>query len=301
MRVLTAFAVIALCMLSGSAAADTAQSALGFHVPTYRNPADVPTPSLRASDSAYDFGLIHGAFDDSEAPQSPKKKSYLPVLYSFLIPGAGEMVLGYPYRGAALMAAEVVAWSGYYYYRDQGLQGREDYEAYADAHWSRDRFIQQHAATEDMINNAGYTPPVTLEELDAYGRTTWAGWPPYHTYHAKAEEKQNYYENLGKYDWFISGWDDWDLATKPTDTANRTHYRGMRNESNDNLDTADPFIILSITARVFSLVETYFLIRSHNRAVESGAGATVDDRRFAFRARSTGPASGELSLEFRFK
>ena len=84
------------------------------------------------------------------------------------------------------------------------------------------------------------------------------------------------------------------------DTDLRTQYRAMRIESNDNFDTANKFIYLSIGVRVFSLVETYFLVRSHNKAVETGALDAPDGGRYAFTARSTGLRSGEFALEMRF-
>lgn len=243
----------------------------------------------------------HFAGSDAEVSTEVKKQSYLPVLYSLIIPGAGELTLGHKYRGAALVAAEVAAWAGFAHYHDKGLQGRTDYEAYADAHWDYDRWIEEHPATEEMIAG-GANPPITLDELDTYGRTTWGSkWPGYHTWHSKEKEKQNYYENIGKYDWFISGWEDWDLATKPMNTNLRTQYRAMRKSSNDDLDTADKFIYLSITARVYSLVETIFLVRSHNNASQAGAVGAHDSRRYAFKARSTGIASGEFALEIRFR
>jgi hypothetical protein len=286
---------------AGGTSAMQGADALPVHLAAFASPDQVPLklePTTRPSLMAA-WGSAEPEVDVS---QKREKRSYMPVLYSLLVPGTGEIALGYTYRGAALVALEVGAWTGYAYYHDQGIQERGDYEAFADAHWDYDRWIQNHPATQEMIAG-GATPPVSFEDFDLYGRTTWGSkWPGYHTYHPKATEKQNYYENLGKYDWFISGWDDWDPVGKPMFTDLRTQYRGMRIKSNDDLDTAEKFVFLSIATRVYSLLETFFLVRSYNKSVETAATENLyKERRYALSARSTGVASGEVALEIRFQ
>lgn len=325
MRMLTLVVCLILAAPAGVSVARAGESVgtaiVTPYTPAYASPdhigvrlqeAPAPVAGIARSGLALDavaLARANAALDAAASPK-PKKKSYLPVLYSLIVPGTGEIALGYPYRGVALVAMEALAWSGYYYYNQKGLDDREAYERFADQHWDFGRWIQQHPATYEMVTFAGYTAPVSFDEFDAYGRTLWSQtipapwWPGYHTWHPKSTEKQNYYENIGKYDWFISGWDDWDpdpnLSPRPMDTDLRTQYRGMRIESNDNLDTAEKFIFLSIGARVYSLIETYFLVRSYNDSVETGAAPDTESRRYAFTARSTGVTSGEFALEFRF-
>jgi len=231
-----------------------------------------------------------GTWDD-ENTSSGSKGRYLPVLYSLVIPGTGEIALGYPKRGIALIALEVTAWVGYAYYQDQGLDGRAEFEAFADAHWTEDRWIMNHPANESL-------PPSlrTFETLDSIGQYHWSGWPGYHSYAPKDDVKLNYYENLGKYDWFISGWEDWDRFTKPHDTALRDQYRALRLESNSDLDTADKFIYLSIVTRVFSLVETVILARRSGKS----DGSETGEKSVSFNTRSTGLTSGEVTFVYRF-
>ncbi len=229
---------------------------------------------------------------DDDNVSSGSKGTYLPVLYSLLIPGTGEIALGYPKRGIALIALEVTAWIGYAYYRDQGLDGRAEFEAFADAHWTEDRWINNHPALE------GEPVPKTFANLDSIGSDpSYSGWPGYHSYAPKDDVKLNYYENLGKYDWFISGWEDWDPASKPMNTELRDQYRALRLESNSDLDKADRFIYLSIATRVFYVVETVILARRNGKSAES---ETNEKRNYSFKTRSTGLASGEVAFVYRF-
>lgn len=238
-------------------------------------------------------------FSDEGATNSSSRRRYLPVVLSLLVPGTGEIAMGYYWRGAALVAAEITAWTGWVHYHDKGLDSRAEYERFADAHWNTDRWIERHAIWQDPVYQ-GEDP--TYDNLELYG-PEWEGWPPYHTWHSKEEEKQNYYENIGKYDWFISGWDDWNLegnydpATIPRETDNRTTYRSMRKKSNDELDKATGFIYLSVAARVISLVETLILTRQHADDAPAGDASSG----FSVRTRATGLASGEVALVYSFR
>jgi hypothetical protein len=216
-----------------------------------------------------------------------------PIVLSVLCPGAGEIYLGYYKRGIALAVAEVGAWSGYFYYHDKGLDERKDYENFADRNWDFDRWIAWHADA--------YPLDLTFAELDSIGRGKWTtggGWPPYHPFFPKETEKQNYYETIGKYDWFISGWSDYDPDTQPHDTDLRTQYRSMRKISNDDLKTANRFIYLSLAARAFSIVEIILLSRDRDTGWQNGDAGLGGGFDLTF--RPTGFIRSELALEYRF-
>lgn len=228
--------------------------------------------------------------DAASAPATTQ--SYWPLLYSTLVPGLGELTMGYEKRGIALMAAEAVAWAGYFKNHSDGMHEREAYEAYADAHWTESRWV---AEFPDL--NA-----TTVEEIEEYGQAQSGSgkWPGYIPYIPKDVDKQHYYENLGKYDWYISGWDDWkglvgsDYAKQ---TDNRTTYRSMRQQSNNSLDDADAFLWISFAARAFSIAETAIII--HGRRNDAGGGG--EGSPVSLRARPRGYTGGEVALEVRFK
>jgi hypothetical protein len=231
---------------------------------------------------------------------------YLPVLFSALMPGLGEIYLGYKWRGAVLVALEVTAWAGYFYYRNEGLDTRSAYESFADQHWGYQKWIDDH-----KDGGQGFT----LEELEEAGRAKAGSqdWPGYIPWVSKEEDKQHYYENIGKYDWYISGWRDWDpnFTDPGTDsgymenTPLRDEYRTMRKESNDQLDTSNKFIYLSIGTRVFSIVETLILAHrsggSNDDGQSAGVSSGVSRNQLNFRARPLGLTGAEIALEYNFK
>lgn len=220
-------------------------------------------PSLRIDGFT---GVAELSALSSDGSGSPRRRGYVPVILSLLVPGAGEIYMGYYKRGAALVAAEAVAWTGYAVYRDKGLDTRAKYEHYADEHWDINRWLSLHPSG----------PYATLDELETEGAS--GAWESnlrgnvstnffYMPFISRAQDKQHYYENIGKYNWFVSGWDDWDSSLQTDNsfietTANRQKYFSMRVESNDQLEKADRFTYLSIAARAFSLIETILLVRN---------------------------------------
>lgn len=233
------------------------------------------------------------ALDDADGAVAPSTQSYWPLLYSTLIPGLGELTMGYEKRGIALMAAEVVAWTGYYKNHNDGMQERTDYEHYADVHWAESRWIQNFP---NLCNN-----PQTVQDIEECGQASSGSgaWPGYIPYIPKSVDKQHYYENLGKYDWYISGWDDWDPNANPYahQTDNRTTYRAMRHDSNTSLDHADAFLWVSVAARAFSIAETAIIIHGKRNETAGGGGGGVP---ITLRARPRGNTGGEVALEVKF-
>ncbi|HKW14516.1 MAG TPA: hypothetical protein VJS69_08525 [Candidatus Krumholzibacteria bacterium] len=267
--------------------------------------ADSFSPSLEAYESstqaagsmAVPEAPVHfaGTFalDDADATAAPTAQSYWPLLYSTLIPGLGELTMGYEKRGIALMAAEVVAWTGYYKNHSDGMQERTDYEHYADLHWAESRWIDNFP---NLCNN-----PQTVQDIEECGQASSGSgaWPGYIPYIPKDVDKQHYYENLGKYDWYISGWDDWDPNANPYahQTDNRTTYRSMRRDSNQSLDHADNFLWLSVAARAFSIAETAIIIHGKRNDADGGGGGGTP---ISLRARPRGNSGGEVALEVKF-
>jgi len=235
---------------------------------------------------------------EPELSEAPAPQSYWPVLYSALVPGVGELTMGYEKRGIALIAVDLLAWTGYFVKHEEGLDERDEYEAFADQYWTERKFIDDHYLVYPQTGQ-------TLEYLEEQGQAVsgsggdwWTGYIPYVS---KEEDKQHYYENLGKYDWFVSGWSDYDPLVDPpvAESALREQYRAMRAESNDDLDQANSFIWVSLAARVFSIAETAIIV--HNRREEGAQSSAAFDSPVALRARPRGFDGGELALEIRFK
>jgi hypothetical protein len=236
------------------------------------------------------------SLSDEFAPgQTPGKQSWWPLLYSAIVPGTGELAMGYEKRGVFLMALEVAAWAGYFYNHEEGLNKRADYESFADENWDQQRWADLHFDVYPTFT--GFTP----EQMDSVGQVKSGNgaWPGYSPWVSKEEDRQHYYENIGKYDWYVSGWAGYDPDLPSMNTELRDSYRAMRKESNDQLDTANQFIYLSLATRVFSLIETSVLIVKARKAY--GQEHASLDNRWMFRAKPQGMSGGQVYMEYRFK
>ena len=288
MRVLFGWTALAIAVFSAAVPAH-ARDAFPPQLASYAS-AQGATAGLLAVRDAEPAGMNDFSFLEAE---SAPVQSYWPVLYSALVPGLGEMSMGYWKRGIALMAVEIAAWTGYFVNHNEGMDKRDEYEAFADAHWEMQKWLYDHPCT---------TADSTLESVEECGQSSSGSgqWPGYIPWVPKEEDKQHYYENIGKYDWYISGWEDWDPDQFPyaKQTDLRTEYRSMRGESNDALDQANSFVWVSVAARAFSLAETAILVR--NRRADGGGGGG-EGAPVALRARPRGFRGGEVALEVRFK
>ena len=152
-------------------------------------------------------------------------------LYNVLLPGAGHLYAGNK-RGWAHIGAEGFAWATYFYYRGRGTAKEDEYLAYADEHWDYSRWIDDCQCTGSPEDS-----------LISYFR---------------ANNKQHYYEDIGKLSTYSGGWDD---------TQNRGYYRGMRGDSNNFLKNARYAVVGSFVNRVFSAVDILRVLKKQSRAL----------------------------------
>lgn len=201
----------------------------------------------------------------------------LPVLASLVLPGAGEAMLGHK-RGYLMMALDIFAWTQVAKNHSDGADLRDEYYAFADAHYSDANLAEAYLASSTDVERDGmgelYFPSIGT----ITGESGLNALPLYVT---KEEDRREYYENLGKWDQFVFGWDDFlspqsyaqlpgnELYTPTGDpkidfanpwvSANRETYRLMRDESNDAFKSRDRWLYVNIGLRVFSVVQTAWL------------------------------------------
>ncbi len=204
---------------------------------------------------------------------SKRKKSGWPVLFSLILPGAGEASMGYT-RGYFMMAADIFAWTQVAKYHGDGGDLKDEYIAYADRHYTDERLVEGYNPGSTDIERSGegaiYFPSVgPINNVD--------GLSALPLYVSKEDDFREYYENLGKWDQFIFGWDDYTRASipyaeydyEPTLTRadlqhpwvskHRDIYREMRDESNDAYKTRDQWLYMNIGLRVFSVIQSAYL------------------------------------------
>jgi hypothetical protein len=178
------------------------------------------------------------------------------------------------------MAADAGLWAGVKNQNDKGNDKEDEFEAFADQHWSQDHWelFLQDGSVHD------YFPDVPV------------GASPENVplYVSKEQDAREWYENLGKWDVFAWGWeeywqDDWNpennslggtLGHPVFNTPLRQQYVDMRGESNDAFRNRDRFLTAALLLRVASMLESAYL--------EGFIGGRYDGAK----AESEGPSSG---------
>ncbi len=213
----------------------------------------------------------------AQVPQKIKSKSIpLGIGLSTVLPGAGQLYNGNTAAGIIYLALEAVYIGGTIYFNQQGSLGIEAYEDYADVHWHVDDWLDiydpavdptTHRATV-YIDNQHYSPEnetdyaaMMVDIQDGY--TTMSIMKDYH-----------FYENIGKYQQFKQGWDDWYPGSEvPGDplngiigrySDNQYDYAGMRREANKLLDFGTYFGTAIFLNHFMSAIDAGFRIKKGN-------------------------------------
>lgn len=189
-----------------------------------------------------------------------KKRVAVSMISSAILPGLGEFFLYLDTRDLSILARSIgflalegYLWYGYDFNHDVGKDYKKQYEDYGDAHWSEERFLLYHPVCNDIggcedwkqYNDLG--PEAATEYFYFYYTPLWM-------------DTEEYYENMGKYDAFLYGWDDWNgeyyhLGETPNYwTPHRTYFWSLRDESNKYLLRADQHIMGLIAIRLISMI-----------------------------------------------
>ncbi len=256
---------------------DLARSVFDRSAPGVGAAAIRPIETLRLEGSRIDMPTVHFSVDSrgyapqAGAPGISGRKAALAVASSALLPGLGEFILYWDSRDPWTLARVPVffALEGYFWYGyrdnyDTGKDFKRQYEAYADAHWDLDRFLLQHPCCDALGGCDSW------QEYNEYCQ----GMFNYFLFTPKEVDREEYYENVGKYNAFAYGWDDW---TNPTDypdfwTPHRKYYWSLRGESDKYLLRSDQFIMALIVNRVVSVIDTGWLAYRMSKGGSPGEG-----------------------------
>lgn len=200
-----------------------------------------------------------------------------PMLYSLVLPGAGQYYNKSPLWKSALFAGmELAGLAAWWSWKSKAEDIRLEYEQFGTDHWSLsdwytntqlifpDNYSSMFSGTHKIMLIAGdeYFSSEFLDSLwGVYG--DWS--------QIDFIRDRDFFENIGKYDQFVGGWDDcYDGSTQlwyeeekdvgdSTEviklTPNKDHYRDLRFDSNTLLDYSKYAISAVMFNHVFSALE----------------------------------------------
>lgn len=282
-RLLLLFSLLACaaCLAPGAVLADQADGASGRASWLLDRMTDGDRSALGGRDLQKDeFGSGFAVADEEESSGSFDRSPAL-MLASAIVPGAGEILMGNWKRGAVLVAADAYCWYKAKDAKDEGEELEDEFYAFADDHWNEERLYWGYSAFEGDPNwrSVGLTyfdlsdeegnPISSMSSIDDLEYLSlWV---------SKEDDRREYYENLGKWDQFVFGWDDFlnpnnppagieyspDLTLsdlrQPWTSYNREKYRDMREASNDAFKRRDRYLYVNLGLRVFSVLQVAYL------------------------------------------
>jgi len=180
--------------------------------------------------------------EDNMQVKKKKKSVGLGVLLSALIPGAGEFYGENYLKAGIFFGVEILAWATFAYFESKGNKKEDEYQAYADQYWDV-RTYARWLKNEGFNESSGINPEepnrdVLREQIMVCERANFSHTMPEY-------ESQQYYELIGKYHQYSSGWNDFPENETNNDliSQNFTFYAGMRGEANDFYSVASTAVI----------------------------------------------------------
>ncbi len=215
-------------------------------------------------------------------------------LLSAAIPGAGEFYAGARYRAIAFASVEAISWAVYFNQKSTGNKIEKSYKHFANNHWSLWNWYANSLTYPDLfgltrkgfgshsiwIEYNGMEYPAHEDTLNLY-IPTWASILanekdlPFEQQTLRPIRTRDFYENIGKYDQFATGWDD--FSTDYVDTTQiepvknspeRNKYLNDRYKSNQALKMATNFATVIMFNHLISAFHAQIAAK-HYRPPES--------------------------------
>ena len=247
-----------------------------------------------------------GPAGGGEMSERPPKSVGRSLLYSAMVPGAGQLYAGSRGRAAFFFVLEVVGWGTYFNWKAKGSDIEDEFRARADTTWSPSRYLTWRTST--IARNSSITHALPCSTFVQAGIAASMSVPE-SLKGCAGPEVQQYYELIGKYDQFVAGWNDIQDSTgtkfkdllkvdNPADVTSphRDAYEIRRDDSNKYLKRATNIAGLILVNHVFSAIDA----ARAARATANGADKASLQRRMRF-AFFRGGGSGKTPMIVAYK
>jgi len=207
-----------------------------------------------------------GPAGGGEMSERPPKSVGRSLLYSAMVPGAGQLYAGSRGRAAFFFVLEVVGWGTYINWNTKGNDIEDEFRARADTTWSPFNYLKWRNST--IARNSSITHALPCSTFVEAGIVTRPSMSVPESLKGCADsEVQQYYELIGKYNQFVSGWadvTDRNLSpVQPTEvdsaenflSETRLSYEDRRNDSNRYLKRASTVGGLILVNHIISAID----------------------------------------------
>ncbi|MCH8953952.1 hypothetical protein IIA28_01345 [candidate division KSB1 bacterium] len=241
--------------------------------------SEILTNSLIENNSRFEFFKNFQPQAQNSPPQNGAKSVPKALLFSAVVPGSGQIYSRSYLKGLAFLVIEAAALTGHFRFNNEGNRLEDQFEADANALW------HENAYWDWMGEICGCSD---MDSLRSYERAKFSHFLP-------EEKNQPYYENIGKYNQFVIGWQDFREETlRPpgmeeqpftyahyqsgelngkdlrTISPQRTSYTELQDDSDRNFKRATTLASLLLLNHVVSALDAAWTTKRFNRRVQAG-------------------------------
>ena len=179
--------------------------------------------------------------------QENKKSPILAGVMSLLIPGSGEIYVGEYLKAGIFLAIEAAVVTTAIVYDGKGDDKTTEFQNYADDYMNPDHNWSVVRYAEWLNQYEGASIPINPDEsLPPWERVNWddVNAAESGSHKLPPHGEQQYYELIGKYHQYSSGWNDFTGGgNKDQVSPNLIYYSGMRGDANDYYSVASTAVI----------------------------------------------------------
>ena len=255
-------------------------------------------PSILSEEGqAFLVGLraVEGGADPELAPRTETRKgksSKRAFLLSALVPGLGEWYAGSKKRGLAFLGAEAALVGLWAAWKGKGNDLEDQFRTVADEHWDPLNYLAWRGSTISNNSSITHALPCSSEVVNVYipARREWmqqqqtSGLGSAAFGGCEPSQIQQYYELIGKYNQFATGWTDLvrlstGNAAAPTEvdsvenfhSERRLRYEDQRDESNRFLKRASTVTGVILINHVISAIDAARVARARAAGADEAA------------------------------
>ncbi len=232
---------------------------------------------------------VQQQFEEQSSVTGKQKSIPRAVVFSALVPGAGQAYVGSFLKSALFLTVEVAAWAVYFKYNQLGKDKDREFKAFADKYWSEYRYwsyvyyrLKNGNTPSDLPEFNTYTvegKDWVLIDQDQYEtareilrRYEDTRYLQNFTHRLPETKTQQYYEMIGKYpEQFGNAWEDASFNVfyngyEGIITPLNDEYMTMRDMSNHFYDIAGYGAMVSLLNHVISAFDAGFSAKRYNEA-----------------------------------
>jgi hypothetical protein len=218
-----------------------------------------------------DYEELSAVFALDDLPD--KKSPLLAGVMSAVLPGSGELYVGEYLKAAIFFAVEAALITVAVVNNNEGDRLTSEFEAFADEHWSAvdySNYMMEHwqelGLSEQCaidINFEGNLQP--WEQVNWDDLNHCEGLIGVFSHRLPPHGQQQYYELIGKYKQYSSGWDEFNGTSYNQVPQIMKDYAVMRGNANDAYNVASTAVVGLYINHLLSAVDAVWSATTYNK------------------------------------